>query len=79
MILPKYYCEKCKKFKTRREVEMGFVTYWEHVKVLRCKGCHEPIIGTSKSALEEVMKDYFVWKEEKRKQREIKLRTEHSR
>lgn len=78
MILPKYYCEECKSFKTRREVEKGFTLSWQGVKVLRCKGCHEPII-TSKSALEEIMKDYFVWKEGKRKQYVIKLRTEHSR
>ena len=82
MILPKYYCEKCKKFKTRKEVNHKAKTeYWGIVfnaTGLRCKWCHEPVI-TSKFALEQVMKDYYVWKEEKLKRYEIKLYTEHNR
>ena len=81
MILPKYYCETCKQFKTKREVnKKGKSNYFGiafRACGFRCKWCHEPVL-TSKQALEEVMRDYYTWKEEKRRKYEIKLFTEHS-
>lgn len=66
MILPKYYCEKCKKFRTKKEVVKNdhiSCWGWQYSKY-ECKQCHRPVMLSIK-ALEKVMEDYYDWHEKK--------------
>lgn len=78
MILPKYYCEKCKNFKTRKEVKRtDHISCWGYpFHKYECTWCHKPVMK-SQEALKAVLADYFEWKEIQDRKYQISLFTTH--
>lgn len=65
--IPKYYCPKCKGFRTKKEVaKSSHISCWGYpFERTLCTWCHRPVIGSIK-ALENVMEDYYKWQEKQK-------------
>jgi len=68
MILPKYYCERCKQFRSKKETIKAWCGYRSYK--LLCNKCLERVMD-SKLSLETVMRDYYTWLDAK-KEKDLK-------